>query len=40
MGPERGVAIVVERSLETAVCALGVLKSGGAYVCVDPATPP
>ena len=40
VGPERRVAIVVERSLETAVCALGVLKSGGAYVGVDPATPP
>ena len=40
VGPERRVALVLERSLETVVGLLGVLKAGGAYVPLDPAQPP
>jgi len=38
-GPEVLVAICVERSLEMAVGILGILKSGGAYLPLDPAYP-
>jgi len=39
VGPEVMVAICVERSLETAVGILGILKAGGVYVPLDPAFP-
>jgi len=38
-GPEVLVAICAERSVEMVVGILGILKSGGAYVPVDPAYP-
>ncbi|MFG1780772.1 amino acid adenylation domain-containing protein, partial [Micromonospora sp. NPDC049048] len=39
VGPDRIVAICVERSPETVVCLLAVLKAGGAYLPLDPAYP-
>ena len=39
VGPEVMVAICVERSLETVVGILGILKAGGVYVPLDPAYP-
>jgi surfactin family lipopeptide synthetase A len=39
VGPEARVAILLERSPELAIAALGVLKAGGAYVPLDPAYP-
>ncbi len=39
VGPEVLVGIVVERSFELVMGALGVLKAGGAYVPLDPAYP-
>jgi len=39
VGPDRPVAICVERSLEMIVGILGVLKAGGAYVALDPSYP-
>ncbi|MEH0975269.1 amino acid adenylation domain-containing protein, partial [Micromonospora sp. CPCC 205546] len=39
VGPDRLVAICVERSLETVVGLLAVLKAGGAYLPLDPAYP-
>jgi amino acid adenylation domain-containing protein len=39
VGPERLVAICLERSFEMVVGLLGILKSGGAYIPVDPAYP-
>ena len=39
VGPEVKVGISVERSLDMMVGILGVLKSGGAYVPIDPASP-
>ncbi|MFJ4184419.1 non-ribosomal peptide synthase/polyketide synthase [Kitasatospora sp. NPDC089509] len=38
-GPERTVALVLERSVEMVVALLAVLKSGGAYLPVDPEYP-
>ncbi len=40
VGPEDLVGICVERSLEMIVGILGVLKSGGAYLPLDPNSPP
>ena len=39
VGPDRLVAICVERSLEMVVGLLGILKAGGAYVPLDPNFP-
>ncbi|WP_238009492.1 amino acid adenylation domain-containing protein [Dactylosporangium sp. AC04546] len=39
VGPEHTVAISVSRSVEMVVAVLGVLKSGAAYVPVDPGYP-
>jgi len=38
-GPERLVAVCLDRSLEMVVALLGILKSGGAYVPLDPSHP-
>ncbi|WP_020699829.1 non-ribosomal peptide synthase/polyketide synthase [Streptomyces sp. AA1529] len=39
VGPEKLVAVELPRSVETVVAVLAVLKSGGAYVPVDPEYP-
>ncbi len=39
VGPERVVALLVERSVDFVVGALGILKAGGAYLPMDPAHP-
>ncbi len=39
-GPERLVGLFVERSLETVLGILGILKSGAAYLPLDPLYPP
>lgn len=39
-GPERIVALCVERSVDMIVGMLGILKSGAAYVPLDPLLPP
>ncbi|WP_431509836.1 non-ribosomal peptide synthase/polyketide synthase [Variovorax sp. DAIF25] len=39
VGPDRLVAVALERSLDTIVALLAVLKAGGAYVPLDPAYP-
>jgi amino acid adenylation domain-containing protein len=38
-GPERIVAVMIDRSIELPVALLGVMKSGAAFVPVDPAYP-
>ena len=40
VGLEVPVGVMMERSLELFVALLGVLKSGGAYVPMDPSYPP
>jgi amino acid adenylation domain-containing protein len=39
-GPERLIGLCVERSVDLVVSVLGILKSGAAYVPLDPAYPP
>ena len=39
VGPEMNVAILLERSVELVVAELAILKSGGAYVPIDPTFP-
>lgn len=39
IGPEDRVAVYMERSIEMIIAILGILKSGGAYVPVDPDYP-
>ncbi|OBH71577.1 non-ribosomal peptide synthetase, partial [Mycobacterium mantenii] len=39
VGPGQCVALVLERSAEAVVAMLGVLKSGAAYLAIDPAVP-
>jgi amino acid adenylation domain-containing protein/FkbM family methyltransferase len=39
VGPERPVAVLLERSLETLVALLAIVKAGGAYLALDPASP-
>ncbi|MFC9250759.1 amino acid adenylation domain-containing protein [Amycolatopsis thailandensis] len=39
VGPERRVALLLERSVELVVAILAVVKAGGAYVPVDPSYP-
>ena len=39
-GPDLMVAVIADRSLELVVALLGILKSGAAYLPIDPATPP
>ncbi|MET0400101.1 MAG: condensation domain-containing protein, partial [Longimicrobiaceae bacterium] len=38
-GPDRRVALLLERGAATVVAVLGILKSGAAYVALDPAYP-
>src|SRR5262245_19355039 len=40
VGPDVIVGLFVERSIDAVTGLLGVLKAGGAYLPVDPATPP
>ena len=40
VGPDKRVGICLERSLDMAVALVGVLKSGGAYLPLDPRLPP
>jgi amino acid adenylation domain-containing protein len=39
IGPESSVGVCMERSIETVVALLGILKSGGVYVPLDPDYP-
>ena len=38
-GPEKTAGIAIKRSMEMLIAVLGVLKSGGAYVPIDPGLP-
>ncbi len=40
VGPETIVGLCLERSLQSVMCALAILKTGGAYLPLDPAYPP
>ncbi|SFM26708.1 amino acid adenylation domain-containing protein [Rugamonas rubra] len=40
VGPDRRVALLLERGIAMVVASLAVLKAGGAYLPLDPATPP
>jgi amino acid adenylation domain-containing protein len=40
VGPEKRVALCMERSPEVIAAILGVLKAGGAYIPLEPAAPP
>lgn len=40
VGPEVSVGLLIGRSLEMVVGTLGVLKAGGAYIPLDPQSPP
>ncbi|MCB8924044.1 MAG: amino acid adenylation domain-containing protein [Ardenticatenaceae bacterium] len=39
IGPEILVGVCLERSIDWVVCVLGILKAGGAHVCLDPSYP-
>jgi amino acid adenylation domain-containing protein len=39
VGPEAVVALCLDRSAESVICSLAVLKAGGAYLPLDPAYP-
>ncbi|WP_190208459.1 non-ribosomal peptide synthetase, partial [Streptomyces fumanus] len=39
-GPERRIGVVLERSVELVVALLAIVKSGAAYVPIDPGSPP
>lgn len=39
VGPEMGVAVCVERSFNTIIALLGIIKAGGFYVALDPDYP-
>lgn len=40
IGPEMGVAVCLERSFDTIIALLGIIKAGGYYVALDPDYPP
>src|SRR5580658_9770511 len=40
VGPDVGVGVCVERSIESVVALLGVVKAGGCYLPLDPTYPP
>src|SRR5262249_27658527 len=40
IGPDVPVGLCMKRSIDLGAAALGVLKSGGAYIAMDPENPP